>query len=490
MPARKKQSIEDVAKEGLEAVKAFLGRKRKPLPAQELLAAAYDAEPDVRRHLAEVACAQPIVAEENGDFHEAHAAVMVGSAEAMTRADERGADWNAPFYPYQGSLSPLEMAIKLDELAFAKGLLKLGVSTDNPGSSERWPETALTTAIKLQSYEAIRMLLAHGVAPTQSADLPGLGFDLAVLDALIAAGLDINVVSPGAAAGAWIWGSWSKPIDERIAWFRAMCDRGYQIGLEQLTAAMESADNNPETAEALCKALLDLGGEALAAQLGGADELMELAWEELTAKTLQRLAELGAPVTVKRVKRGWHQAKAKEQWLAARAEQAGEPTTPGLPTLGELMKMSDDLLTVDIVAAVLLGGRKQQELTLGGIRLGADATELAKLGLDDVEEVSWCYESETAQDTKDTACIGLELIEDDGKVTQVGFYLRLPDDPRVDAFWDALSQGLAARFGRKGKGRKGKRHTWEQDDVTVELCCNKEPELYPLEYRLTLEMWS
>lgn len=156
-----------------------------------------------------------------------------------------------------------------------------------------------------------------------------------------------------------------------------------------------------------------------------------------------------------------------------------------MTTLGKLMELCDDQLTVDLVASVLLGPEQQEPPTWGSIRLGADAAELEQLGID-LAEVEFFSESDG---TDQAAEHHLEVIEEDGRVTTVNYELRLPDDARVGAFWDALSQGLATRLGSKGKGSKGKKRKWEVGEAVVELRRVNAPEAYPLEVQIAFSMF-
>jgi hypothetical protein len=155
-------------------------------------------------------------------------------------------------------------------------------------------------------------------------------------------------------------------------------------------------------------------------------------------------------------------------------------------TLGELMEMYDDQLTIELVAGVLLGPEQQEQPTWGGIRIGADAAEIKQLGIE-LEEVELFSSSEQ---TDQAAEHHLEVIEEDGRVTTVNYELRLPDDERVGAFWDALEQGLATRLGSKGKGSKGKKRKWEVGDVVVELRRLRVPRAYPLEVHIVFNMYA
>lgn len=457
-------TIWDAARAGLEAVEDFLRQEALPDRQALLEAALYCGHPEVRRRLARLATETPLEASQ-GELTEGHAAAMIGTTGAADRADARGADWGATYYYriYGFAMTPLALAVALDELALARTLLERGLPTAIPFSDGRFPKTVLSVAIAGRHHEAVRMLLAHGIAPAQW-DAPPVGFDLATLDALIAAGLDINALTINALdQPVWYWAHFNvREVEALIGWLGALVARGFVIDLARLIQALDH-DFEHADAEALGRALLDLGGEALAAEIADASgeqarSLMQIAWHRLSLATLQRLVELGAPPEVRRVKRAWHEAGAKQEWLDRRQEAP----LAALPSLAEFMTLSDDQLTREIVVGVLVGPGRGS--ALAGLEVGGPADAL------DTLEV---LESEADLGSPDAARHLLEIDRDaDGRVRGVSYALQLVDQQRADACFDALEQAFVARLGKKGKGRKGKQarsRTWQIGERRLQI---------------------
>jgi hypothetical protein len=457
-------AILDAARAGLDAVEALLQQEAPPAPQVLLEAALYCGHPEVRRRLARLATERTLEAGQ-GELTEGHAAAMIGTTEAADRADSRGADWGATYYYriYGFAMTPLALAIALDELAFARTLLERGLPTAVPFGDERFPKTVLSVATAGRHHEAVRMLLAHGIAPAQW-DLPPVGLDLATLDALIAAGLDINALTRDALdQPVWYWAHVNvREVEALIGWLAALKERGFVIDLARLIQALDH-DFEHADADALGRALLDLGGEALAAEIAGASgeqarSLMRIAWHRLSLATLQRLVELGAPLAAQRIKRSWHEAEAKQEWL----QQREDARRAALPSLAEFMTLSDDQLTSEIVVGVL--ARPGRGPALAGLEVGSAADAV------DALEV---LESEADLGSPDAARHLLEIDRDaDGRILGVSYALQLVDEERADACFDALEQAFAARLGKKGRGRKGKRarsRTWQLGDRRLQL---------------------